>query len=187
MSFELGLRGGALLAALALGLTGCDLFFVEADDSRACSTSANQPFAAPADAGVTETRTEVYLTSFGNELLQINGHAVDTKISILDVTFTAHDGVTDLGFLDAATTAVAPTVDAGVSNLKVLEYVRAQGEDPGDHIVLKGSGGDDDITPYLQGGQLKLTSTLTGIFPDTTWLMDVKTCVSLKARYEYFK
>jgi hypothetical protein len=65
-----------------------------------------------------------------------------------------------------------------------LSYTKAAGTDPGTSVTLKGDE-NYDITPYVQKGALHLTATVSGVFPEEAWAVDMTTCLSVKVHYTY--
>ena len=91
------------------------------------------------------------------------------------VQFTSHSSASLEWIEDAGAVLHGPT---GSSLPDVaLRYTRPEGSTAVGAITVRG--GDDDLAPYLEGGEVKAELSFTGQLPETPASLDVKICFQI--------
>jgi len=157
---------------------GCGLMFAEIEEPKLCETTAVEIPAATAARSSRTVVTDLNLPSEVNALKDL-GFTSDFKFSI---QFEAKEGVRDFNFIDSATAHIAG--DEGWCPIgEVVRFERASSA-PAEASLIMPSGDSVDLVTCLGRGNLKVETTFAGNLPTTAWSMDVKVCLSGKARID---
>jgi hypothetical protein len=154
------------------------MFYGELEEPHLCETTSVDVAAASTGRSSQSIATEFTLPSEVH-LLKDWGFRSDFEFS---VTFEPQSGVHDFNFIESAAGRIEGENGAcgfgEVASLERNNTASAEG------TLLIPSTAPVDLVPCLDSGKLNVLTTFAGNLPTTAWKMDVKVCLSGKARLE---
>ncbi len=167
---------------LCVGLTGCgEVLFVEMEVPEVCKTFLDQPVeAAPVAIEGTAQLSNEY--ALGEGLPDLNFNNADFEARVLSVAVTARNGEENFAFAKSAQVKIDPPADSSLAPVEMNYVIHP---DDASKPTLSLTTSTPNMVPYVKGGKLKFTTSITGSMPTHPWTMDVKVCVYLKTHVRY--
>lgn len=172
-------KTACVFAAAALFLTACPLLDVEVEVPEVCVGYRDLPIE-----GVPSSPTTTVHKSFGVDDLS-GFHQItdlDAEASFARAAIVAKSGITDFGFVEAATISIR----SPDSELPPLVLYTCDGDCvPANGALDMTAAAQHDVLAYLRGDSLVVEVELRGALPEQAWSTDIDVCFSARARYQY--
>jgi hypothetical protein len=152
------------------------LVYGELEESHLCETASVVVPAASTGKRSQSIATEFTLPSEVH-MLKDWGFKSDFEFS---VTFEPQSAAEDFSFVDSAVVRIEG--ENGSCGIGEVAAFQRNNSAPSDVALLIPSTATVDLVPCLDSGKLNVLTTFAGNLPTTAWNMDVKVCLSGKAR-----